>query len=216
MKIRTAEQLSDVLSEDLSWRKKELSVIKSLITSNNFSEHQHRVLIRNGICILYSHWEGFIKFASNAYVEYVGHQKLCYKELSPNFLALAMKQKLSEAQETSKASIYTSVCKFFLSDLHQRASIPKDIVYTSNLSSDVLKEIMALLGLDVSDYATKFNLIDVKLLKKRNNIAHGKFETCDKESYVELHQEVVNMIDLFRNKIENAVACRDYMNRENF
>ena len=36
MKIRTLEQLSDKLAEELAWRKKELSILKSLIDSKDF------------------------------------------------------------------------------------------------------------------------------------------------------------------------------------
>jgi hypothetical protein len=60
MSIRTAEQLSNKLSADLAWRKKELSEIKSLVESRNFSDQRHKALVRSGVCILYAHWEGFV------------------------------------------------------------------------------------------------------------------------------------------------------------
>jgi hypothetical protein len=103
MSIRTTEELSNKLSEDLAWRKKEVSAIKSLVETRNFSTEKHNVLVRSGICILYSHWEGFIKLAANSYLEYIRSKKLTYKQLSSNFLALAMKEKLKEAKETNTA-----------------------------------------------------------------------------------------------------------------
>ena len=78
MSIRTAEQLSDKLSTDLDWRKKELSELKSLVEARNISPQRHNALMRSGICILYAHWEGFVKLASNSYLEYVAMQKLRY------------------------------------------------------------------------------------------------------------------------------------------
>jgi hypothetical protein len=53
MSIRTAEQLSDRLSSDLAWRKRELSEIKSLVEAKNLSEQRHKALLRSGICMLY-------------------------------------------------------------------------------------------------------------------------------------------------------------------
>lgn len=85
MSIRTAEQLSDRLATDLAWRKKELSEMKSLIEAKNVSDQRHKVLVRGGVCILYSHWEGFVKLAANSYLEYVNSKKLTYQELSSNF-----------------------------------------------------------------------------------------------------------------------------------
>ncbi|NER20270.1 MAG: hypothetical protein F6J96_05975 [Symploca sp. SIO1C2] len=212
MSIRTVEQLNDKLSSDLLWRKKELTEVKSLVESKNISEQRHRALIRSGVCILYSHWEGFVKFAANSYLEYVRLQRLTYRELSTNFLALAMKERLKEAKDTNKPSLYIPVCDFFLSELDQRCSLPKDIVSTaSNLSSEILKEITALLGIDFSEYSRKSVLIDTKLLKTRNTIAHGNYLIFDTEEYIELHREVINMLDLFRNQIENAAIKQEYL-----
>ncbi|NET59997.1 MAG: hypothetical protein F6K47_28770 [Symploca sp. SIO2E6] len=212
MNIRTAEQLSDKLSSDLFWRKRELTEVKSLVASKTVSEQRHRALIRSGVCILYSHWEGFVKLAANSYLEYVRLQRLTYRELSTNFLALAMKQRLNEAKDTNKPSLYIPVCHFFLSELDQRCSLPKDMISTaSNLSSEILKEITDLLGIDFSHYSTKSVLIDTKLLKTRNEIAHGNYLIFDREEYMELHEEVIKMLDLFRNQVENAAIRQEYL-----
>ena len=215
MSIRTAEQLSAKLSTDLAWRKKELSEVKSLVETRNVSPQRHNALIRSGICILYAHWEGFVKLASNSYLEYVAMQRLSYDQLSSNFLALAMKTKLNEARDTNKPSLYIPVCDFFVSNLNTKCSLPykdKDAISTaSNLSSDILKEITCTLGIDFSVYSTKSVLIDIKLLKTRNEIAHGNYSTVDREEYMELHAEIMGMLDIFSNQIQNAAINKDYM-----
>ena len=212
MKLKTAEQLSDRLSQDLAWRKKELSDVKSLVETKSFSDSRHKALVRSGICILYAHWEGFVKLAANSYLEYVRMQKLCYKELASNFLALAMKEKLKEAKETNKPSLYIPVCDFFLDELNQRCLLPKEAISTaSNLSSEIFQEITHTLGINFSTYSTKSVLIDTKLLKTRNEIAHGEYSIFDREEYIELHSEVITMLDQFRNQIENAAINKDYM-----
>lgn len=212
MKLKTAEQLSDRLSRDLAWRKKELSEVKSLIETKSFSDSKHKALVRSGICLLYAHWEGFIKLAANSYLEYVRVQKLRYEELSSNFLALAMKEKLKEAKETNKPSLYIPVCDFFLDELNQRCLLPKEAISTaSNLSSEIFQEITRTLGINFSTYSTKSVLIDTKLLKTRNEIAHGEYSIFDQGEYVELHTEVIAMLDLFRTDIENAAINKDYI-----
>jgi len=211
MSIRTAEQLSDRLATDLAWRKKELSEMKSLIEAKNVSDQRHKALVRSGVCILYSHWEGFVKLAANSYLEYVISKKLTYQELSSNFLALAMKEKLKEAKETHKPSLYIPVCEFFLSELNQRCLLPKDVISTaSNLSSEILKEITYILGIDFSIYSTKSVLIDTKLLKTRNEIAHGEDSVFDREAYLELHEDIIGMLNIFQNQIENAAIQKKF------
>lgn len=212
MSIRTAEQLSDQLAKDLAWRKKELAEVKSLVELKSFSPQRHNALIRSGVCILYAHWEGFVRLSANSYLEYVTMKKLRYDQLAINFLALAMKEKLNEAKETNKASLYIPVCEFFLDQLDTKCSFPKKLISTaSNLSSEILKEITYVLGLDFSVYFTKSKLIDEKLLEARNKIAHGNDLLIDTKEYIELHTEVIGMLDIFRNQIENAAINQDFM-----
>lgn len=211
MTMRTLEQLSDSLAKDLVWRKKELADLRSLIESAMPSS-KGKVLLRSGITILYAHWEGFIKTAASNYLEYVSMRSLRYDELSSNFVALALKTQLSQANETSKATVFTESIDFIRSKLNERSSIPhKNVIQTgSNLSSSIFREITCVLGLDYSLYETKQILIDEKLLAKRNSIAHGEYSHLDKEDYLELHSQVIDMMNAFRNQIENCATRENY------
>ena len=212
MSIQTLEDLNKTLATDIAWRKKQLSEIKKMIELKNVSPQRHNVCIRSGICILYAHWEGFIKLAGNSYVEYIRIKRLRYRQLSSNFLALAMKEKLKQAKETNKASLYIPVCDFFLFQLDERCSLPKNPISTSNLSSEILKEITHTLGIDFSLDLTKSKLIDEKLLKTRNEIAHGEDSlTIDRKQYIELQTMVMEMLEEFRSRIENAASNEDFL-----
>ncbi|MFB2772567.1 MAE_28990/MAE_18760 family HEPN-like nuclease [Pelatocladus sp. BLCC-F211] len=215
MKIRTLEQLSDKLAEELAWRKKELSALKALIDLKSSSPGKQKALIRSGITMLYAHWEGFIKVAANSYLEFVAMQSLPYNKLSNNFIALAMKDKLEQARETNKATIYSEIADFFMSKLSERSIIKyENRITTSNLSSSVFKEIVCMLGLTYSFYESKEILIDEKLLKKRNMIAHGNHLDIDERQYDELHTQVVAIMDNFRNQIDNCASTKQYCCRD--
>jgi MAE_28990/MAE_18760-like HEPN len=213
-KIRTPNDLSDRLSEDLAWRKIELSAIKVLIERRELELQKNKVLTRSGIAILYAHWEGYIKYAATAYLEFVSMQRtLRYCDLTDNFIAIAMKNRLDEAASTKQATIHNEVINFLIESMEERIKIPKEGVITtgSNLSSDVLRQILALLGIDYQPYKTKQVLIDEKLLAKRNYIAHGEFLDVDVDSYRELHKEVIDMMNLFRDQIENHAVQKLYL-----
>ncbi|WP_349398983.1 MAE_28990/MAE_18760 family HEPN-like nuclease, partial [Clostridium perfringens] len=64
------EKLQEKLEEDLSWRKKELINIKTLIEdeTNNIDKN---ILIRSGIALLCAHWEGYIRYVANMYIVYI-------------------------------------------------------------------------------------------------------------------------------------------------
>jgi MAE_28990/MAE_18760-like HEPN len=216
MKIRNFEQLSLSLDNDLVWRKKEISNLKSLIETRSFSESKHNVLLRSGITILYAHWEGFVKIASTNYLNFVANQKLSYNDLAINFLAVAMKEKLNQASETKKASVFTDVAKFILEQGAERSTIPYEGIFStaSNLSSEVLKEITCMLGLDFEYYQSRQIILDERLLKRRNMIAHGEqLQRLELEDidYDDLHKSILNMMEFFRNQIENSAIQKLYL-----
>lgn len=212
MSIRTTEQLFDALSEELIWRKKELASLKSTIEGARPSPGHRNVMLRSGIALLYAHWEGFIKAASRAYLEFVASQRLRYEELSPNFIALSARSLLNQAAESSKARTHITLTEFFLNDLSKRSNIPYNngIETKSNLSSEVLRNIVDTLGLDYTDYATKEKLLDEKLLHSRNTIAHGEYMLITLDEYRELHEFVIEMMNHFRTQVDNAASLKHY------
>jgi len=211
-KIRTVSQLSDKLAEEISWRKKELIYIKTLIEKNKYQTVQS-TLLRSGTAILYAHWEGFVKNAATSYVEFVARQNLKYSELAPNFLALAVKKQLNEAQGSYRAVIFTKVVDFLITGLESKCLIQWDdaIKTQSNLNSEVLKDIICILGLDYSLYETKEKIIDETLLRSRNEIAHGQYLLIEFGQYLELHHEIISLMDLFKDQIENAAISEAYL-----
>lgn len=212
MKIYTEEQLCDYLAAQLAWRKKELADLRFLVKSSNGNDRQ-RTYIRGGITLLYAHWEGFVKAAATAYLCYVSLRKLPYNQLSPSFVAIAMKGKLNKAGSTNKATIYTEIASFFLTSLDSRSQIPwdKTISTNSNLNSEILQEITCILGIDYQPYLSKEKLLDEKLLRSRNEIAHGQQLLIGFEEYLELHNQIINLMELFRNQIENAAILKAYL-----
>lgn len=211
MKIRTLEKFVDALDTEMAWRKKELIEIKRLVDSRKGS-HGESTFIRSGVAILYAHWEGFIKAAGTAYLNYVAMQRLKYEELSDNLIALCMKSQLNLAGHTNKATIYSEVAKFFLTRLSDQSTIPWEsaIETKANLKSDVLREVVCTLGIDYKHYETKEKLLDEKLLKRRNEIAHGQYSSMDYTAFILLYDEMLNLLQLFRNQLDNAATTRAY------
>lgn len=212
MSVRTIEQLSDRLADDLAWRKKELADLRALVESATLKDSRRNALLRCGVTILYAHWEGFIKSAATAYAEHVSLQRLLYRELAPNFIAIGIRPVLHNALASRKARDHNALVDFFLSRMSERSSLPfRNVIDTeSNLSSIVLRDIAERLGLDYSQYATKEKLIDDKLLNARNTIAHGTYLQTDLYGYIDLLTQVLEMMELFRNQIENSAITRSY------
>jgi hypothetical protein len=209
MKIRTAEQVSDALSKDLIWRRKELTALRFLIESTRQPDENHS-LLRASVALLYAHWEGFIKNAALIYLEFVRLQRLKNKDLAANFVAISVRSKLKAAQASDGIASHLAVTKFFLSEMEDRGNIPNTISTKSNLSSLVLKEIVLALGLDFSFFEPKAILIDEKLVGTRNTIAHGEHVLISRSDYEAVYHQILSMLDHFRTQVENAVAMKRF------
>jgi hypothetical protein len=210
--IHTLDQLSDALAEELSWRKKELSILKRFVVDSEPRDEPRNTAVRSGIALLYAHWEGFIKNSGTMYLEYVGRQYRSYRELKSNFAAIGMRQQLQSAIGTSRMFALLSVTDSLVNHLDDRCTIGwSGAVQTkSNLDPERFKEIVLMLGLDYSHYATKEKLLEQKLVKPRHEIAHGKYLQFDHEDFYFLFDEVLALMQTFRNQIENAAYQKEY------
>ena len=211
MRVRSIGQLNEFVDSELAWRKRELTTLKLMIGGTR-RDHERKLLLRAGICILYAHWEGFIKSVATSYVSFVATRGLRYSDLAPNFIALGLRQDMLRAGQPSRANEHTALLTKFLSGLSEPASIDWDhaIDAQSNLNIRVLKDILSTLGLDDKDYSTKGPLIDQRLLRNRNMIAHGERLDLEQDDYDTVHDEIIQLVERFRNDVENAAILGSY------
>ena len=210
MKIRSVSELVDFLDEELAWRKRELTTMRFLVSRSR--PHEQVAMLRAGVYILYAHWEGFVKSAATAYVNYVALKGLRYCELSSSMVALSLRGKLRAAEATNREMVHTEVTGFLMSEMRENATLPwADAVSArDNLNSEVLQEILHLLSLDYRQCETKKVFLDEKLLDNRNKISHGQRLPMDRTDYDELHFEVLVLLNMFRDDVENAALIKRF------
>jgi len=212
MKIRSTEELQAKLDQDFAWRRKELTTIFTNVKSSKLT--QRNTNIRIGVVILYAHWEGFIKNAAEYYLIYVSYKKLKFDQLSNNMIALSLKTKLIQFEQTNKNTVHTQLIDFLLGNLKIRANIPtENVIKTqSNLNSNILKEILSILGIEYSQYELKEKYIDAQLLNIRNSVAHGQDPDINEEDFYELYREITTLMNSIKTDISNNAALSKYLN----
>jgi len=204
MKIKTIEKLDTKLSIDLTWRKKELIDIKTLIEdeSNNINK---KMLVRAGISLLCAHWEGYIRYAANMYVVYIGDTNIKTKDLKENFLALFLKKDIILSGETEKTSIHIKLInklnELKEENFHIRYTDDNRIITTnSNLSFELFNEILMSINIE-NEYSLKKNYINSNLLKKRHEIVHGEITYLDKQDFLDTFKVVLEIMESFQSQL---------------
>jgi len=217
MKVRSKEIFIDEIAQDSSWRKHELSVMRQLIDSTRgVAKHS---AIRASVVMLYSHWEGHIKKAGKLYISYLNYLGLKYSAMSENNLTVGL---FSNFNSDNQGRGFYSFEKYvdFITIKHgdEKFNVDSEKVINtkSNLQLEVLSEIFAVIGLSDTQFLANKLYIDEQLLKYRNCIAHGEDTRRNEEikldpvSYQELHEKVVELIDVFDTDLCNHVVLEKY------
>lgn len=87
-----------------------------------------------------------------------------------------------------------------------------DLIDTrSNLSTDVIKDICIICGIDSGHFEQNRTFLDVLVLKRRNAIAHGQQEFIQVDEIDDLVANVLSLMGVFRNLLENKVYTKAYV-----
>lgn len=210
MNIRSVVDLMRILDRHLAWRKKELSSLKFVVDGAQVAERN--TVLRAAICLLYAHWEGFVKEAATAYVCFVASQGLKVSDVTPNLVALGLRSDIQRAGVSTSATVHTNLARKFMGgqDAWFSPNCDSAINTRSNLNSDALVEVLCIVGIDAAAYEDEAPTIDKRLLKNRNAVAHGEGIPIDPDDYESLHGTVLRLISTFRDDIETAAGERKY------
>ncbi len=208
-KIRTLTQLQEALDNEMSWRIKEISDFRLATktqTTNSLT------FIRAGVALVYAHWEGFIKAASEDYLNFVDNQGHIYRELKTCFAVFGLKSRLAQLSDSRKAKPNIEALDFVFDEMDKPAkmNMSSAIDTESNLTSKVFANIATSIDISVSSYETKFNLIDESLVKRRNKVAHGEYLDLSSNDFLNLADDVLQMMRNYKTDIENAATLAAY------
>lgn len=198
------------LDQEFSWRRKELSVLKSKIPTQK--NPLQAAMLRSALPLLYAHWEGFIKISMSYYLEHVARKYLRHEELNINFITLSLQNKLGELGENSFEK-RIKIIELLYTEYDKRSNIPhKNIIQTmSNLRFDILEEILLILDLSDPYIRGKKELIN-DLVSTRNHIAHGEYSAIDYLTFENIYTDMIALMQHIKDKIENNAVSQSYRN----
>lgn len=159
MKLRTAEDLSDALDEELSWRKKELRSLRIALISAD--AHQARFVARACVTLTYAHLEGFFKGAGTLFLKYLSNVISTTGELASCFQAIcatqALRRQFSGQLPADTVHLADALLKYMerAEGEPARLSAASEIRTGSNLNSGVLRSVLRRTGLDEDMFSLK-------------------------------------------------------------
>lgn len=212
------DRLRDQLDRDLSWRLRELTPLNATLANSDFSD-QERMLILMGYMIVYAHWEGFVRNASQRYVEFVLTQVTSYQAVTLNFIALAYEHQFAQASFPTSFEKQLALIRdiLFTTSRPDIQGLDKRLSARSNLNEYCLRLICTKLGVNPHELLRDEKLIIEQLLAPRNRIAHGSRsnqEENGEEAVAKLRKirsHVLDLLNKFYEIILQAAANRLYL-----
>ncbi|PAD85423.1 hypothetical protein CHH55_23450 [Niallia circulans] len=219
-------QLQTNIDKNLSYRKQELTILKTEIS--NSRGKKLNTLLRAGTLLLYSHWEGFIKESSKEYLRFLNKQKLLCSDMKDNFIVTSLKGNIIDASQSKKTTKHYELFNKIVngSSVNFKVNVDsaeKPIIEThSNLKWEFFEEILFIVGLDTFDQ-TNHQIIDSVLLDRRNKIAHGEriqlVKFLDSEEHAEevineytlLQDKIIDLLEQFKDNILDSAINKQYL-----
>lgn len=199
------------ITEDRTWRIKEISDLKSAIRQGDSGTQ--RVLLRALVTICYAHWEGYVRFVAKKYLEHIALRKLQYRQLGPQFLKNYFLPRLAHTNsgKLTVAERCAMVEEILTSSNRRFNRVNEDLINTkANLNFEVFADICVVCDVATKPFSDKSAFIDVVLLKRRNAIAHGEETFIALGDLDEVADSTVFLIRAFGDALENHVVLQAY------
>ncbi|MBB6250716.1 MAE_28990/MAE_18760 family HEPN-like nuclease [Nitrospirillum iridis] len=203
------DQFESQIEDDFTWRIKEMS---TLVTCAQVAENKDKsAIIRSTIPIIYAHWEGFVKFSAEKYLEYISTKRMKYRNLKSSFIYLAVDGTCKEIQHSSPKRKIELIWDIIASvDKTNKDRHNKKISTKSNLRFDVLEEICVILSLHHDEFKQYEHFINSDLCDGRNRVAHGRNFTVDIDRLKFIRDKSVEIMRIFKNQTINSAATNGF------
>jgi hypothetical protein len=202
---------SEQISQDRTWRLREISDLKAAIVKAD--ESLRRVLLRALVTVCYAHWEGYVRFAARKYLEHVALRRFLYSDLDRQFLRNYFLPRLAalSASRTSIAERCALIDDVLNGSARRFSRVNADLINTrANLNFDVFTDICLVCCVPTQLFTNSATFVDVVLLKRRNLIAHGEDTFITIDDLDELTNETITLMRTFGDALENHVYVREY------
>ena len=225
--MKDYDEVTGELEEQWNWRVNELVKLEN--TYNSADDSSKLIIRKTQILLLYSHLEGYVKFAFLYYILTINDDNMQIKQLNHHLRTVAMHNVFQEYSninrkgkyftkdfpEDNKLKIYSSRLDFmesFHNFLDEVAKIPEDVIDTeSNLKPEVLNKILFQLGFSL-DICNEYRGDIQRLLNYRNSIAHGS-QTSDISQfpYEKIEKSVELIVEAVRELVRDSLLESRYL-----
>jgi hypothetical protein len=204
-------QLEQELNYEIEWRTNELSILRLTPIKHALTEDEKRVLEKYSTVAIYSLWEGFVTQSFTLYIRTLNSQNLNSNNLHLNLITHDLDMKCNLRNERIHFEAKYDLVNFICQYQNLPIDISKKIPTESNVNFEVINKILFRFNLEPlpeKNFKKRLN----KLLKIRNNIAHGECSIpVNRNIIAELISTVSDSMDAVANVIVDGYKNQKYL-----
>lgn len=210
MKVRSTSELFDLVCDEMSWRRKELSDLWLL--SEAATTHEAAACRRAFVVLALGHWEGGVKRMAQAYLAYACSVAAILDDLKPCFVGLVLENRIEALQSSETLGAATELANSLDSLRAKPFALNRDAIRTGgNLSSRRLQSVCGALSLPYgSELAVREKFID-QALRQRHDVAHGKRLPISRGDVVAIRLGIDVLLDKFAEVVVESALAKDFL-----
>lgn len=231
MADNSLDTLLSQIEEDQMWREEELRFFENQLANIGNNLDEQKFFSKALILLLYSVFEGHVKFIFECYVKEINNQNLLCRDVITELTASNLNKIFEEFKNTQRIPKNHPIFKKehskgfvelgrrieFLDNLDQIMSsricldVSKIVDTESNLTKDVLLRILFRIGFDNNILDEHIHAIG-KLLEFRNAIAHGSRKNgWSYDEYIGIKKSIFDLIFLIRHSVITNFSERKFL-----
>ena len=231
MADNSLDTLLSQIEEDKMWREEELRFFENQLANIRNNSDEQKFFSKALILLLYSVFEGHVKFIFECYVKEINNKNLLCRDVITELTASNLNKFFEEFKNTQRIPKNHPIFKKehskgfvelgrrieFLDNLDQIMSsricldVSKIVNTESNLTKDVLLRILFRIGFDKNILDEHIHAIG-KLLEFRNAIAHGSRKNgWSYDEYIDIKTSIFDLIFLIRHSVTTNFSERKFL-----
>ncbi len=172
--------LEQDIRSDIGERQQLMLQIKTLYLRYQFNERDEKIFLSYSMPAIYAIWEGFIQTSFKTYVQEINKINLSVNTVHKQILCYHIENSFKQFKQypknyNKKVAFFDKLGEFYGADIIE---ITRTINTENNVGFDVLNRLLAAFNLEkIPDYYEQRwlkNELDERLLRIRNQVAHGQ------------------------------------------
>ena len=209
--------LEQDIRSDIGERQQLMLQIKTLYLRYQFNERDEKLFLSYSMPAIYAIWEGFIQTSFKTYVQEINKINLSVNTVHKQILCYHIENSFKQFKQypknyNKKVVFFDKLGEFYSADIIE---ITRTINTENNVGFDVLNRLLAAFNLEkIPDYYEQRwlkNELDERLLRIRNQVAHGQDSIIVSRNDLEDSINLVNILmELVLNRTMIGFSTESY------